>query len=513
MSSISQPAASLDTGSKSQASASYSSRLINEDIAPARDAQKTWGVVNFFALWVGMAVCIPTYMIAASLIQGGMSWWQAMLTVMLGNVIVLIPMILSGHAGAKHGVPFPVFARASFGIFGANIPALLRAIVACGWFGIQSWIGGSALYTIVLIMFPGVAEAPTLMPDWIGVSLVQFVCFMAFWAINIYLIWRGVESIKHLETAAAPFLILCGLGLLAWAWTAADGFGPMLDTPSSFASSGEFWQFFFPSLTAMVGYWATLSLNISDFTRYARSQRSQMVGQALGLPTTMTLFAFIGVAVTSATVVIYGEAIWDPVVLVRRFDSPVVVSFAMLAVVIATLSTNVAANVVGPANDFSSLWPSKIDFKRGGYITGVIGIVMMPWKLLADPSGYIFTWLIGYSALLGPIVAILLTDYFVLRRCHLETPALYQAEGQYRYQRGFNARALAAFVLGVLPNLPGFLVQLGVLSANDWPLMANLYSYAWFIGFAIAALSYWILMQLGGVSASNPAAVQQGGTV
>lgn len=469
-------------------------RLINEDIAPSQPQQRTWGFINFFALWVGMAVCIPTYMISASLIQGGMSWWQAMLTVMLGNVIVLIPMILSGHAGAKHGIPFPVFARASFGVFGANIPAMLRAIVACGWFGIQTWIGGSALYTVLLIMAPGIGEAPTLMPDWIGVSLAQFICFLIFWGINIYLIWRGVESIKVLETWAAPFLILCGLGLLYWAWSNADGFGPMLSTPSSFDSGGDFWKFFFPSLTAMVGFWATLSLNISDFTRYAKDQKSQMLGQALGLPTTMTLFAFIGVAVTSATIVIFGEAIWDPVVLVRRFDSPLVVSLAMVAVVIATLSTNVAANVVGPANDFSNLWPSKIDFKRGGYITGVIGIVMMPWKLLSDPSGYIFTWLIGYSALLGPIVAILLTDYFLVRGCHLITTELYQRDGRYSYQGGFNIRAIIAFVLGVIPNLPGFLVQLGSLKAEDWPLTAALYSYAWFIGFAISAISYFVLM-------------------
>lgn len=469
-------------------------RLINEDIAPTQAHQRVWNATHFFALWVGMAVCIPSYMISASLVQGGMSWWQAMLTVMLGNLIVLVPMILSGHAGASHGIPFPVFARASFGVFGANVPALLRAIVACGWFGIQTWIGGAALYTVLLIIAPGVAEAPSMMPDWIGVSLAQFLCFLAFWAINIYLIWRGVDSIKHLETAAAPFLILCGLALLAWAWSSADGFGPMLKEGHQFSSSSEFWGFFFPSLTAMVGYWATLSLNISDFTRYARNQRAQVIGQALGLPTTMTLFAFIGVAVTSATVVIYGEAIWDPVVLVRRFDSPWIVSFSMLAVVIATLSTNVAANVVGPANDFSNLWPSKITFKRGGYITGVIGILMMPWKLLADPSGYIFTWLIGYSALLGPIVAILLCDYYLIRGCRLDTAQLYQRHGRYRYQGGFNTRALLAFVLGVVPNIPGFLVQLGKLDASQWPLTASLYSYAWFIGFAISALSYYLLM-------------------
>ncbi len=468
--------------------------LSNPDIAPVARSKRTWSTINFFALWVGMAVCIPTYMISASLIQGGMSWIQAMLTVLLGNCIVLIPMLLSGHAGARYGIPFPVFARASFGIKGSNIPALLRAIVACGWFGIQTWIGGAAIYTIALILIPGLADAPTMMPAFVGVSLVQFVCFMLFWAINIYLIWRGVESIKVLETVAAPFLILCGVGLLLWAYLSADGFGPMLSTPSQFASNGEFMAFFFPALTAMVGYWATLSLNISDFTRYAVNQRAQIRGQIFGLPLTMTFFAFIGVAVTSATLVIFGEAIWDPVLLVRRFDSPIVVSFAMLAVVIATLSTNVAANVVGPANDFANLWPAKIDFKRGGYITGIIGIVMMPWKLLADPSGYIFTWLIGYSALLGPIVAILLTDYFLLRRCQLDTEDLYKHNGRYSYRSGINSRAIIALLLGVIPNVPGFLAQIGVLQSENWPIAVALYHYAWFLGFAVAAISYYFLM-------------------
>lgn len=468
--------------------------LSNADIAPVPNTGRTWNTVNFFALWVGMAVCIPTYMISASLIQGGMSWVQAMLTVLLGNCIVLIPMLLSGHAGARYGIPFPVFARASFGIKGSNIPALLRAIVACGWFGIQTWIGGAAIYTIALILMPSLADAPTMLPEFVGVSLVQFVCFMIFWAINIYLIWRGVESIKVLETVAAPFLILCGVGLLMWAYVSADGFGPMLSRPSEFATTSEFLAFFFPALTAMVGYWATLSLNISDFTRYAINQRAQIRGQIFGLPLTMTFFAFIGVAVTSATIVIFGEAIWDPVLLVRRFDSPVVVSFAMLAVVIATLSTNVAANVVGPANDFSNMWPSKINFKRGGYITGVIGIVVMPWKLLADPSGYIFTWLIGYSALLGPIVAILLTDYFVLRRCELHTEDLYRHSGRYSYRSGINPRAVIALLLGVIPNVPGFLAQIGVLQAANWPISVALYHYAWFLGFTVAAISYYFLM-------------------
>ncbi len=474
------------------------SGLSNADIAPVPKSGRDWSAISFFALWVGMAVNIPTYMIAASLVQGGMSWQQAMMTVLLGNLIVLVPMALSGHAGTRYGIPFPVFARASFGINGAHIPSFLRALVACGWFGIQTWIGGAAIYTIVLIVFPGIADTPALVSGWIGVHWAQFTCFMLFWLMNIALIWRGINSIRVLEHLAAPFLLLCGLALLLWAWVQADGFGPMLSRGSELTSD-LFLELFFPSLTAMVGFWATLTLNISDFTRYARSQRAQVVGQLSGLPTTMTLFAFIGVAVTSATIVIFGEAIWDPVVLVRRFDSPALVFFSMVAVVIATLSTNAAANVVGPANSFSNMWPSKISFKRGGYITGIIGIVMMPWKLLADPSGYIFTWLIGYSALLGPVIGIILVDYWLVRKTELDVADLYRRNGRYA---GVNGRAVAALLLGVIPNVPGFLVQIGVMDGAG--VLVGLYNYAWFTGLAIAGIAYWGLMKSSDKPGNRP---------
>jgi len=463
--------------------------LINVDIAPVPEGQRSWKAVSFFSLWVGMVVNIPAYMIAASLVDGGMSWQQAMWTVLLGNVIVLVPMVLSGHAGTKYGIPFPVFARAAFGIRGAHIPSFLRAIVACGWFGIQTWIGGAAIYTLVLIVWPGAENLPQVLPDFIGINLVQFACFMAFWFMNIWLIWKGINSIRVLEHMAAPFLLACGLGLLWWAYASADGFGPMLDQEAQFASSAEFWKLFFPSLTAMVGFWATLCLNISDFTRYAKTQKAQVLGQAAGLPTTMVLFAFIGVAVTSATIVVYGEAIWDPVILVRRFDSPVIVFASMVAVIIATISTNAAANVVSPANNFSNMWPSKIDFKRGGYITGVIGILMMPWKLVADPSGYIFTWLIGYSALLGPVIGIILVDYYLVRKTELDIRELYSLEGRYK---GINHKAIIAMLLGIAPNIPGFLAQVGLIETGG--AVVNLYNYAWFIGLAISSVAYYLLM-------------------
>jgi nucleobase:cation symporter-1, NCS1 family len=479
-----------------QAYEGYDAELTNHDLMPVPPSGRTWSVLNFTALWIGMCICIPSYMIASSLIEGGMNVAQALLTVFLGNVIVLVPMILNGHVGVKYGIPFPIYARLSFGVKGANIPALLRAIVACGWFGIQCWIGGTAIFTMLSAIWPGAANFPTVLPEAMGVKLLPFLCFLVFWGINLLLIHKGIESIKKLETFCAPVLILSGLGLLLWAGQAAGGFASMLSAPSQFKTSAEFWNFFIPSLTGMVGFWATLSLNIPDFTRYAKDQRSQIVGQALGLPTTMTLIAFIGVAVTSASFSIFGTRIWDPITLVGKIDNPFIVFASMLLICVATLAMNVAANVVAPANDFANLAPSKINFKRGGTLTALIGLVIMPWKLIADPSGYIFTWLIGYSALLGPVAGILLADYFWVRNSSVQVDELYRMKGAYTYQNGYNPTALIALTLGVLPNIPGFLAQIKVLNESAVPgVFMEIYHYAWFAGLAIAGIAYAALMK------------------
>ncbi|MGA7159519.1 MAG: NCS1 family nucleobase:cation symporter-1 [Bacteroidota bacterium] len=472
------------------------SSLINDDISPTKLSQRKWGTYDIAALWISMSACIPTYMLASSLISEGMNWYQAVLTVFLGNAIVLIPMVLNAHAGTKYGIPFPVYCRASFGVRGANIPALLRAFVACGWFGIQSWIGGWAIYKMISIYIPSWNSLPV----WFaGINTPQLACFLFFWGINMLVIYKGIESIRFLLNIKAPLLILLGLVLLMWAYVQAGGFGPMLSQPSQFVpggpKEGKFWLVFFPSLTGMIGFWATLSLNIPDFTRYSRTQRDQMLGQAIGLPATMALYSFIGVAVTSATIVIYGGfPIWDPVVLISRFTNPLVLLVSLFALCLATLATNLAANVVSPANDFSNLWPSKITFRIGGLITGIIGILIQPWKLVADPSGYIFTWLVGYSALLGPIGGILICDYFFIRHTILQSIDLYNSEGEYSYNNGFNPRAIVALILGVAPSVPGFL---GTINAVDpvsiGPFLMNVYSYAWFVGFSVAFIVYALL--------------------
>ena len=470
--------------------------LINEDLAPVPESKRSWGTWNYAALWISMSLCIPTYMLASSLIQGGMNWWQSILTIFLGNTVVLIPMILNGHAGAKYGIPFPVFARASFGVSGANIPALLRAIVACGWFGIQTWIGGFALYQMMRLWIPSLTTLPEIFPASFGLQTGPAICFLLFWLLNMYVVYLGVDSIKKLLVFKAIFLPFAALALLFWAIKAGNGLGPILSQPSKFENSGQFFKFFFPALTGMVGFWATLSLNIPDFTRYAKSQKAQINGQILGLPSSMTLFAFIGVVVTSATVIIYGESIWDPVVLAGKFENKLLVSLAMIAVAISTLATNIAANIVSPANDFSNLSPKKINFRTGGYITGIIGILIFPWKLIADPNGYIFTWLIAYSSLLGPVGGIMIADYFFVRKQELLVADLYSHKGIYQYNNGFNAAAIIALLLGILPNVPGFLLQVKLISTTAFPgWISELYHYAWFVGFLVSGVVYLLLMK------------------
>src|SRR6185312_9864219 len=448
-------------------------QLYNPDLAPTTDEQRRWSTYNYIALWFSMSMEVTTYMLASSLIAGGMNWKQAIGTILLGNLIVLIPMVLNAHAGAKYGIPFPVCVRASFGVKGANIPAILRALVACGWFGIQSWIGGTAIAQMVNVMAPGTVHMP-----W-----VTGVCFICFWALNMYVVWRGVESIRYQQSYSAPFMIVMSLLLLGFVLQRAGGFGPLLAAPSQFHTTGDFALFFFPALTGMVGYWATLSLNIPDFTRYAKSQGAQIVGQAFGLPVAMTLFSMLGILCTSASTVIFGQPVWSPVELLGRFHQPLLAFLGLIALLVATLNVNIGANVVGPSNDFSNLAPKFISFRTGGLITGVLGLAIMPWKLMASSHNYL-GWLVDYSGLLGPVAGIMIADYFLVRRRKLDAEALYRRSGIYEYRSGFNGVALIALVIGIVAALIGRFV----------PSLEFLFRTAWFVGFFLSGGLYYMMM-------------------
>jgi NCS1 family nucleobase:cation symporter-1 len=463
------------------------SPLYNSDLAPVPVAKRNWTTYNYAALWISMAHCIPTYMLSSGLISAGMNWWQALVTILLGNTIVLIPILLNSHPGTKYGIPFPVFARASYGTYGSNLPALMRAIVACGWFGIQAWIGGQALFTLFHSIIP---SWPTLLGGPIGGHTpTEWLSFLLFWALNIFIVYKGMNLLRHVENWAAPFVLIMTAVLLIWAIKNAHGLGYLLTDTGKFHTWAEFRPIFIPSLTAMIGFWATLSLNMPDFTRFGRSQREQAVGQMVALPTTMTVFAAMGIIITSAAAVIYPHLshneLWDPVKLVGQFNQAWIVAISMFTVVIATLSVNIAANVVSPANDFANAFPRLISFRTGGLITGIIGILMQPWRLLADPSGYIFNWLLGYSGGLGSIAGVMIADYWLVRHRRLKLGDLYRVEGEYSYSSGWNWRAVVATLIGCALAWCGLIV----------PALRPLYDYAWFVGFGASAVSHLALMK------------------
>ena len=483
-------------------SAIHNSPLYNVDLAPVPIKRRTWTTYNYMALWVGMSHNIPTYLLASGLVLLGMAWYQAILTIAIANIIVLIPMLANSHAGTKYGIPYPVFARASFGVFGANVAALLRAGVACGWFGIQTWIGGGAVYVL---------SGKLLGSGWTNSSMIagqhwtQWLSFGIFWAINIFIILRGMDAVRRFENWAAPFVLVVALGLLAWMVAKAGGFGPILNDPGKVGWGGNFWFVLFPpSLIGMIAFWSTLSLNMPDFTRFGRSQRAQALGQILGLPTTMTLFPLIAVLITAATQVVYKTPIWDPVALTGKFDNPFVVVFALFTLAVATLSVNVAANVVSPSYDFSNVAPRWISFRTGGLITGVLGIVIQPWNLLSNPNVYIFTWLGFYGGALGAIAGVLIADYWVMRNTVLKLGDLYRTNGIYRYAAGFNWRGLVSLLIGGILAVGGAystpgngpFPAKGIISPLYSGFPFHVYDYSWVVGLVAAFLCYLALSAL-----------------
>jgi NCS1 family nucleobase:cation symporter-1 len=461
------------------------SPVYNPDIAPTRLAQRTWNRWHIASLWVGMAICVPTYTLGGVLTSYfGLSVAEALAAILVANILVLVPLVLNAFPGTTWGIPFPVLLRSSFGIRGSNVPAVIRALVACGWFGIQTLFGGLAIHLLLARFLPGWAS--------LG-GLGEVIGFFLFWALNIGIVLRGFDSLKWLEVLSAPLLLCVGLGLLAWA-------GPLVDWPGLLAApplrpAGDSpLPWFLGGVTAMVGFWATLSLNIPDFSRYAVSQKDQIIGQVLGLPLTMLLFSALGVVLTAASPALVGHTVSDPVSLIGAIDSPLWGSLGLVVVIIATVSTNTAANVVSPTNDLQNLFPRRIDFRGGVLITGLIGILLMGWELLRK-AGLVVSdlsleslysnWLLGYSSLLGPIAGIMVVDYFWVRRRRLDLIQLY-TDGSPVYGT-VNWRALLAFALPVAATL----------AAKTSGQALWIYNYGWFVGGAGGGLIHALLSRQG----------------
>ncbi len=458
-------------------------QLYNEDLAPVPRSGRTWSTYNYTTLWFGMSSQIPTYLIGAGLIALGMNWWQAILTVALGNALILIPILLNSYVGARYGIPFPVFVRSSYGVFGANLPALLRAAVACGWFGIQVWIGGTAINIGIAALIPGWLQFGGTLA---GNSVGMWISFAIFWALHILIIYRGMDTLRRFQTWAAPVILAFGLGLAAWMIIAAGGLGQILADPGRLNTAESFFPVFIPSLVGVMALWATLSLNVLDFTRFAKNQKSQLIGQAVSLPSAMTLFAALGVILASASNVVYGAPIWDPVVLAAKIEIPIVLALAMLGAAVATLTVNMSANVVSPAYDFANLAPRYISRRTGGFLVGFFGVVTQPWLLLSSPDTFIFDWLGTYGGGMGAIGGVMIADYWLVRRRKLNVDALFSATGPYRFTRGWNLVALISTAVGLFIAWGGLVI----------PALSFLSEYGWFAGFFGAGLCYWALSRI-----------------
>ncbi|WP_158892814.1 NCS1 family nucleobase:cation symporter-1 [Amycolatopsis anabasis] len=479
-------------------SAIAGSRFCNDELAPVPVGKRTWTTYNYFALWMGMAHNIPSYALAASLIALGMDWVQALITITLGNLIVLIPMLLNSHAGTKYGIPFPVFARAFYGVRGANLAALLRAFIACGWFGIQTWVGGEAIYILVgKLTGPAWRDSAVVL----GQHWTLWLSFALFWLVQMLIIWRGMEAVRRFENWTAPLVSVGFLVLLGYVLVKAGGFGPILSEPGKLGWGTDFWKVFAPSLMAMIAFWSTLSLNMPDFTRFGGSQRTQARGQVLGLPTTMMFIAIVAILTTSGGQVLYGEQIWDPAKLADRFSSPLLVVIALVALVLATISANLAANVVSPSYDFSNAFPKRVTFAVGGLITGVIGILIQPWRLYSDPSIYIFAWLGFYGGVLGAVAGVLAAGYWVVRRTRLDLAGLYTEGGRYWFRAGWNWRALVATLVGAVLAVGGAYTapgSQGPFPADGLiPFLKPIYDYSWVAGL-VGAFAVYIMLSLPG---------------
>ncbi|MFD8510075.1 NCS1 family nucleobase:cation symporter-1 [Streptomyces antimycoticus] len=469
-------------------------RFGNEDLRPVPVAERRWTTYNFTALWVGMAHNIPSWTLASGLVALGMDWKQAVFTIAVANVVVLLPMLLTGHAGPKYGIPFPVLARASFGLRGANLPALIRAAVACAWFGIQTWIGGQGIYVLLGKVVGGGWERAG---EIAGYPWTLWLCFLVFWVLELAIIYRGMETLRRFENWAAPFVLVGAVVLLVWIADKAGGFGSLLDQPSRLGWGSDFWPVFFPALMGMIGFWSTLSLNIPDFTRFGAGQRAQVWGQTLGLPTTMTAFALLSVFVTSGSEAVYGEPIWDPVALAGKADNVFGLLFALVTVLIATVSVNIAANVVSPAYDLANLAPKFITFRTGALITGIVGVLIFPWKLTSTPELYIFTWLGVVGGLLGTVAGVLIADYWIIRRTVLDLADLYRPKGRYWYASGWNWRAVVAFVVGGVLAVGGSASQPGkgpFPKEGLIPFLRPLADYGWAVGLGASLVLYTALM-------------------
>lgn len=456
------------------------SKYYNSDLAPADSSKRNWGIFAFFSCWVAMNVCIPAYQMASSAISMGLSWWLSLMLVFVGNAIILIPILLNSRAGIKYGITFPVHARSVFGLRGAQVPVILRSIIGAAWTGILIWVGAESLQVALELLFE----------PWQSFQYGQVICFIIFWGLNIGFTLGGSNFLKRFEGISTIILGCFCLWLLIWGVRATSQAGyTAIDAITSLSTSSgiNVGQTILVFLVANISFYSTWAINVSDISRFAKSRKSHHIGVTLGLPFSMMLIALLGIYITGVSKLLFGIPMWNPNDVIRAIGSKWGALFAAIAILNETLNTNVVTNILPPANGFASLFPKKVSYKAGVLITGIIAILIQPWKLVADPSGYIYDWLSTYGVLTGPLASILICDYFLLKKQTLSLTDLYNGcDSKYWYYKGFNLSAILAWFIAVTPSIAGIFIE---------PLRV-LKDYGWLLSFVLGFILYFILSKI-----------------
>ncbi|MGW9123014.1 NCS1 family nucleobase:cation symporter-1 [Streptomyces sp. NPDC055663] len=467
----------VDDRSSVETNGTASSGLYTYDLAPTKKEGRRWGAYNVFTLWANDVHSLGNYAFAIGLFALGLNVWGILAAFALASVLLFLLLTLSGFMGHKTGVPFPVMSRIAFGIRGAKIPAVVRGLVAIAWFGIQTYLASSVLSTLLVTMFPGLKSLDT--NSLLGQSTLGWITFLTLWALQVLIVSYGMQMIRRYMAFAAPTTLITMCALAAWMFWRADGSISMsIDSP---LSGGEMWLQILQGAALWVVIYGTFVLNFCDFTRSARSRGSIVRGNVIGIPVNMLFFAVIVAVLSGAQFKLDGHVITSPTDIVRTIPNMFLLAIASLALIALTVAVNLMANFVAPIYALVNLFPQRLNFRRAGMVSAVVGLVILPWNLYNSPV-VVNYFLGGLGALLGPLFGVIMADYWLLRKARVNVPDLYTdgVQGDYHYRHGFNPRAVWAFV-------PSAAIAVVVALV---PFFSAVAGFSWFVGAILAAVLY-----------------------
>jgi NCS1 family nucleobase:cation symporter-1 len=458
----------------------YAPGLTNNDLLPTGESERRWTWWHFAALWMGMVHNIFNFTWIGGLVVLGMSVWQALAVALAGNLVQTALIGLNGRVGAHYGLPFAVWARSAFGVYGANVAALARGAVAVGWFGVQSYLAATAINLLITTVVPGWGRVGH--SSFLGMAPSLWAVVVGYWLLNFVVVRNGMGTIRRFESWAGPAIFVVMAILLVWVVVRAGGAGSLLHqhaarypTTSDFLAHG-----FVPAVSLYIaGSWAAMVLNIPDLTRFARSNRQQFWGTMIGLPAASLVYFGMAAVIVSAVQRLYGQTLWNPTDVLATIGNPALSIVGATLLAIATISVNIPANIVSPAYDLTNLLPRLLTFRTAAYLSIVLGFLAMPWQLLSSPET-LYSVLHNIGVVIGPITGIMLADYFVIRRQRMDVAQLFSSMGRYRYRAGYNPVALTVLALVVAL----------LLAAEASSRLHDVYEHAWLVGVSTAFIGY-----------------------